>query len=425
MDVKNISVPGIYKESADFRFFCKWFETSLDKIKYNTENFFDLYDPLRCPEDLLWLLADTMGYKFDDRENLPTSFNRLVLLYFMSMIYNRGSKDGVTLAAEVNLTQFVIRDRINGYTDENGNKVEGKEILNNRLEDTSIPVNAAYVTPHTSEGYIDVVYFSEEVPIDACIEYVRPLGMFLFQHAGVRFDARTKITIDSRLTDTRDLGLSDSFGPTQVGHYRCEDYARLQKTTEIVQSIEGNTYKKSVNDTGHIRHSVWSRNSDFEDKEYGDNSYESGAGKTARPAPNPGYRALYSLQLSNNEEIVRSLVGPIFSLGFEPQSVDVSFKDNYLKNPPATDDLNEKACNLRYDRTLDEEQTDKNLSGVFDVSVVNADSENSLNPKPAVNPIMAAMGDAISLNDENTKYSKSDKGTGEITTIDLSDDIDE
>lgn len=386
MDIKNISVPEIYKESSDFRFFCKWFETALDKIKYDTENFFDLYDPLRCREDLLWLLADTMGYKYDDR--LPTAFNRLVLLYFMSMIYNRGSKDGVTLAAEVNLTQFVINLRAYGSTDEKGNVIDGKRILENRLEDTSIPVNSVSVTPHTPEGYIDVVYFSTEVPLDACIEYVRPLGMFLFQHAGVRFDARTQITVDARLTDTRDIGLSASFGPTQVGHYRREDYARLQKTVEMTKEIEGTTVKEPTNDIAHARHPVWYRNSTYEVDTY--------------PNINPGYRALYSLQLSNNEEIIKALIDPIFSLGYEPQSVGIHFPDDYLKHPST-----EKDWNLRYDRQTDESYTKKNAVGEYDVSVIDAGrSPDIVHPRPAVNPIMGEVGDAISMNNENTKYTR-------------------
>ena len=406
MDIKNISVPEIYKQSADFRFFCKWFETSLDKTKYDTENFFDLYDPLRCREDLLWLLADTMGYKYDDR--LPTAFNRLVLLYFMSMIYNRGSKDGVTLAAEVNLAQFVIQYRAYGNVDDRGGDIDaqGKKILENRLEDTSIPVNAVVVTPHTEYGYIDVVYFATKVPLDACIEYVRPLGMFLFQHAGVRFDARTKITVDARLTDMRDVGFSAAFGPTQVGHYRREDYARLQKTVEKTKEIEGMpSMKEPTNDTSHTRRDVWYRNSTYEDQALGDGTYGSGAGKTTDAHGNkinPGYRSLYSLQLSNNEEIVKALIDPIFSLGFEPQAVEVSFPDDYLKRPPM-----EKDWNLRYDRATDEAITEKNADGEYDISVIDPDrSKDIINPRPAVNPIMASMGDAISLNEQNTKYTK-------------------
>lgn len=406
MDIKNISLPEIYKESEDFRFFCKWFKTALDKIKYDTENFFDLYDPLRCPEELLWALADTMGYKYDDR--LPTSFNRLVLLYFMSMIRNRGSRDGVTLAAETNLAQFTILMRAQGYTDEYGDKHDGKEILYNRLEDTSIPVNSVYVTPHTEAGYIDVVYFSTKVPLDACIEYVRPLGMFLFQTAGVRFDARTKITVDARLTHTAELGIS--IGPTHVGHYRREDYARLQKTID-------NATNMPVNDKSHVRKPVWYRNSDYEDTKFGDASYGSGAGKYPDgdgPGCDPGYRSLFSLQMSNNEEIVKSLIDPIFSLGYEPQSISTQIPLDYL-NPPYRN-TDRPRVNLRYDKHMDELSTPGIKLGEYDVVTVdNARSKNVLNPRPAVNPVMSSLGDSIAINDTNTKYTKAD-ADGNITT---------
>ena len=67
MKFEDISVPDIYKQSQDFRFFLHWFNLSLSAIKYDTENLLDLYDCLKCPENLLWMLADTIGYKYDDR----------------------------------------------------------------------------------------------------------------------------------------------------------------------------------------------------------------------------------------------------------------------------------------------------------------------------------------------------------------------
>lgn len=413
MDIKNISLPEIYKESADFRFFCKWFEEALGKIKHDTENFFDLYDPLKCPEDLLWALADTMGYKYDDR--LPTSFNRLVLLYFMSMIRNRGSKDGVTLAAETNLAQFPILMKAQGYTDEYNVEHEGKEILYNRLEDTSIPVNSVYVTAHTPEGYIDVVYFSTKIPLDACIEYVRPLGMFLFQTAGVRFDARTKITVDARLTHTAELGIS--IGPTHVGHYRREDYARLQKTVDHEDTMP-------TNDKTHVRNPVWYRNSDYEDDTYGDGEYGSGAGMYPNgkgTGCDPGYRSLFSLQMSNNEEIVKALIDPIFSLGYQPQSVDTKVPMDYL-NPPYRD-TDKPRVNLRYDKHMDELSTPGSGIGKYDVVTVEPNrSKDILNPRPAVNPVMFSLGDSISLNDTNTKYTKvTDADAGTIKSADVVD----
>ena len=386
MKFSDIPVPEIYKESADFRFFLKWTELALTQIKYDIENTMDLYDPLRCPEELLWMLADTMGYKFDDR--LPTAFNRLVLLYFMSMIHNRGCKNGLTLAAEVNLAQFGIRE----YGKSN-------EVLYNRLEDTSIPVNAVYVTPHTPEGYIDVVYFSTEVPTDSCIEYVRPLGMYCFQHSGVRVDARTKISIDARLTNSENLELS--IGPTHVGHYTRADYASLQRVKEVEHTYEykdkdGNVireYKYTMPqiDRSHRRSDVYYRNSDAE-------------GGTS-PYVNPGFRALYSLQLANNEHIVKAmipdketgeLVEPdrIFGLGYSVADVGVFNPQNVLRS---TDD---KAYNLLYNRQMEE-------SLGSDVSTIDASrTTDAENPRPAVNPGMFTLGDAISVNTQNTLYSK-------------------
>lgn len=362
MKISEIPVPEVYKESADFRFFLKWFETCLSKIKYDTDNMLDLYDPQRCPSNLLWLLADTMGFKYDTR--LCTAFNRLVLLYFVSMIRNKGSKTGVTLAAEVNLAQF----NINNYGKE-------KDILYDRLEDTSIPVNSVYVTPHTKEGYIDIVYFSTEKPIDACVEYVRPLGMYLFDHAGVRFDARTKISIDARLTNTKEIGVS--IGATHVGHYTRADYASMQHTLDS---------DPMQVDMKHERDKVWYRNSDAE----GERSN----------AVDPGWRSLFSLQLSNNEHIVESLIpekDKIFSIGYEPQKIDTFLPDDYLDpnyiasaEYRKSDDYR-RPFNLRYDRKQEEAITQ-------DVYTVDADrTKDILNPRPAVNPVMSNIGDAIAL----------------------------
>lgn len=405
MDMRSISVPEIYKQSQDFRFFMDWFATALAKLQYDTENSLDLYDPLRCPEDLLWMLADTIGFKYDDR--LPASFNRLVLIYFMSMIHNRGSKDGVTLAAETNLAQFNILLKAGGGVNDDGNKVDGNDILYNRLEDTSIPVNSVYVTPHTSEGYIDVVYFSTQIPIDACIEYVRPIGMFLFQHAGVRFDTRTKIEVDARLTNSRDIGMS--FGPVQVGHYRREDYARLQRITR--------DSNKEQDPEFHKRNEVWYRNSIYEDIANGDGRY--GSGTALLSEINPGYRALYSLQLSNNEEIMRSLIDPIFSLGHEPLDVDVTYPDDYIVQRQYNSNTSNydtvyynpyKDVNLRYDRFTDESNTAPTSSDQYDVMTVDPErSPNILNPRPAVNPIMTKVGGAISLSTKNTIYTTINK----------------
>ncbi len=462
MQFNDVSLPEVYTESADFRFFLKWFASSLSKLKYDHENLVDLYDPLRCADRLVWMLADTMGFKYDSR--LSTAFNRLVLIYFMSMIRNRGSNDGVTLAAETNLAQFSLNAAANeGYEDAQGNWVPPKEILNHRLEDTSIPVNSAYVTSHVEEGYIDVVYFSTKLPIDACIEYVRPLGMYLFQTAGVRFDGRTKVSVDARLTNMNDLSIS--IGPTHVGHYRREDYARLQKslnqklpeegssmsgysvlpqyTTKSVEyldpatgeiktrleiedvkyaiagpdgtKIPGLIYKTesealaeipkySQVNPQHIRQSVYYRNSAYE--------------KQPNPEINPGYRSLYSLQISNNDHIVKALIDPYFSLGYGPQDVSVTYPDDYL-NPlyvdrpngadgtpdPSLEQPATKAWNLRYNAQA-EYSSEGGESSAQAYTLNKSKVQSVIKPQPAVNPIASKLGDAVSMDSQNKLYTK-------------------
>lgn len=361
MNIKDIPVPEIYKESADFRFFLKWFDYALTKTQYDTNNLMDLYDPLRCPKDLLWMLGDTMGYQYDDR--LCAAFNRFAMLFFMSMIKYKGSKTGVTLAAEVNLKQ---KD-IDAYGEEN-------DINYDRLEDTSIPVNSVYVEPNVDAGYIDVVYFTDETPVDSCIEYVRPLGMYCFQHAGVRIDSATKISVDARLANANDtLG---SIGVTRVGHYSRNDYARLQHmSNEQKQS-------NNLNDT---RNPAWK------------NSSTSPVDGT--PNMNAGYRALNSLQLANNEHIVKSLFSqPIFSLGLGP-TVETIQQTN----------VNDPKYNLLYDRTTDlttqhyvyEEPEVKDYLPVDTLDTARVSTPT--NPKPKVNGIMTEMGQRILPSDPTRK----------------------
>lgn len=327
MDIKSIPVPAVYKEeSSDFRFFMRWFELALSKIQRDTEEFFDLYDPLRCPAELLWMLGDTMGYTQDTR--MSTAFNRLVLVYFMSMIRLKGSRDGVTLAAQVNLDQFKLKK----YAEENS-------ILSNRLEDTSIPSNSVYVQPHVEDGYIDLVYFSDQVPVDTCTEYVRPIGMYMVPHAGVRYDAETGIGIDVRLTDKRDIGIS--IGSTHVGHYSYDDYSRMQRLqiSDLaddfnVKDTEGRTRDErnsgypsdNLSDT---REPVWFRNSKYEGK--------------PDPDINPGYRALYSLQLVNGDPTLMSLISGLGLGSISPENVSV---------------FNDETCEV-YDQKYYEEQYKK------------------------------------------------------------------
>lgn len=377
MRLNQVAVPEIYTSSADFRTFLHWFQIALERIRYDTENLLDLYDPLKCPSHLLWMLADTMGFRYDDR--LCTAFNRAVLVYFMSMIRNKGSKDGVALAAEVNLKQFLIEE-----------DAQADSVLWERLEDTTIPVNAVSVTPHTAEGYIDVVYFSTKVPVDACIEYVRPLGMYLFDYAGVRLDGETKISVDARLTNLTDLGVS--LGPTHVGHYRRDDYARMQRIDE--SEVSGVTVNRQLADR---RHLAWYRNSQYE----GD------------PSLDAGYRALYSLQLCNNEHVVQALIQDDEGRFVEPDRFFELGYQAWMDSPE---------YNLIYRPEV--EATHGDDVSTIEQRIVSSGGDIQVIDGPGVNMRMSAIGDAISLDEINSQYTKRNPD-GSISVVNVPTPVDD
>ena len=166
----------------------------------------------------------------------------------------------------------------------------------------------------------------------------------------------------------------------------------------IDKDATGRVIDISVN-AEHSRNKAYYRNSDAE----GGSS----------PYVNPGYRTLYSLQLCNNEHIVKSLIPeadnpenlvepePIFGLGYGPQDVTLFAADILSTLEPGV--------NLLYDREMEESITD-------DVYTVDANRTHSVTkPGPAVNPIMSTLGDAISVYpDKNTLYTSVD-ASGELT----------
>ena len=281
MRLQDVSVPEVYKESQDFRFFLKWFELCLSQIHYDIENMQDIYDPLRCKTDLLWMLADTMGFQYDERQY--PAFNRLVLLYFMDMIRNRGSKDGMLTAGQVNLASKTILEKFSLVPDEQDpskwdevwEELEDS-IYQDRLYSDVLPANSVSVYSNPEQGYIDVIYFADSLPdFDTCIEYVRPIGMYCSQTPGVRYDAKTRISIDSRLVDTA----MNAFGRTMVANYYTNgndvDYGNLQDYNNGTKVARNRAYKSNSN-------------------------YEGTATVDA------GYRTLYSLQVSNTPQAIRS-----------------------------------------------------------------------------------------------------------------------
>jgi hypothetical protein len=219
--------------------------------------------------------------------------------------------------------------------------------------------------------------------------------MYCFQHAGVRIDSTTKISVDARLANANDvLGL---IGTTRVGRYSRNDYARLQHMTNEPKQ------RNNLNDS---RALAW------------ENSSTAPVGGS--PKMNAGYRALSSLQMANNEHIVKSLFSePIFDLGYGP-TVD-TMEDVDVKDP---------RYNLRYNRTVDLQSyyqgvdENGNLIPTYDempeylpVDTLDHNRESTpTNPKPKVNGIMTELGQRIIPTYPTPIITDTDDGTKVIKT---------
>lgn len=163
-------------------------------------------------------------------------------------------------------------------------------------------------------------------------------------------------------------------GNNRISDYTREDYASLQKAEEY----EADKYQLEGRPDGFLSNSTdLSRKTDA------------------------GYRALYSLQLCNNENVVKSLMNEMFSIGVDGKTGDIEVNTQGEASEPLTVDTkdfisrNNLAYNLDKDQSITLDQTgtvlDPPESGVYPY-------------RPRVGPAMASVGDAIFLDNSNSQY---------------------
>lgn len=92
-------VPKVYSDSRDYRALLKILDLLIFCIKIDTDNFVNLLNPMKCPANMLPLLASYVGYDYDYNESVYA--NRLIIKYYPYMIRNRGSETGIKLAVSL------------------------------------------------------------------------------------------------------------------------------------------------------------------------------------------------------------------------------------------------------------------------------------------------------------------------------------
>lgn len=104
-DLTKNYVPESYVSSRDYRVFLRMLGVLLTVFKDNIDSFVSLYSAEDCPDGMLPLLADMVGYKYD--EGFSVENNRILIKYFPYLLRNRGSEYGIKLATALSLNTSV------------------------------------------------------------------------------------------------------------------------------------------------------------------------------------------------------------------------------------------------------------------------------------------------------------------------------
>lgn len=217
-------IPNIYEQSYDMRIIARLIDAEAEILRYYTEHILDCYSPEHCPQNLLEVLAEHIG--FDYQELKSVMYNRVVLKNFIkNMIRYRGSATGIGNAAAIDIR---YRQTYPQYYFDPESAKQGQPWVENPEYGQQIPmtfhesidINKTWIDTDVEAGiiYLFIIasdYFPKITPgmsteekkanyeermrrlLDLAYlqEYVRPVGMYLLPMVARKVNPQTDITV--------------------------------------------------------------------------------------------------------------------------------------------------------------------------------------------------------------------------------------
>lgn len=165
-------IPNVYK-SRDYQALLILLDIVINTSKYEIDNLLDLYDPEICTADVLPYLANYIGYIYNYTDTVQE--NRNIIKNFTTMIRNRGSETGITLAAALSLSGSDNKDFISDLAHLN-------------------------IIMHYDTGLIEILYPREKTKVRNLLDWVRPVGMYIDLTPGTIIDNRSAISVSDRVS---------------------------------------------------------------------------------------------------------------------------------------------------------------------------------------------------------------------------------
>lgn len=151
-DLSRGFVPEVYSDSRDFRVFLRQLGILVSVFKDSIDSFTSLYSADDCPDDILPILAEMVGYTYDS--SLSIEKNRIIIKYFPKMLRYRGSEEGFKIAMALSLNT----------SDQAG---------------TAYPSESVLIETDYDTGEIKIYYPSLDLIKKDLINKVRPVGTYV------------------------------------------------------------------------------------------------------------------------------------------------------------------------------------------------------------------------------------------------------
>lgn len=240
LDLNDLT-PEVYRSSRDFKVFLRLLEYVLSSVKYDIDNWLDLYDPIKCPARFLEYLADLIGYKYNT--TISVAENRIIMSKFVEMLKNKGSDIGIRMAAALSLNAQLASDPTSAEYQEAVNLLQQLE---------------TYYDKDT--GVITIYYPKDLAKVRDLLYYVRPVGSFIKYVPAVMSEPPGNnmgvYTSVDTVTHPYDSEKSNKINHAQVGLSRVSSHIPLFNylATYTIQEIdsEGNI----INETTFTNESV-------------------------------------------------------------------------------------------------------------------------------------------------------------------------
>lgn len=163
----NKYIPQVYGKSRDIQVFTGLLDIIATCVKDDIDNLYYIYDPMKCPEQFLPLLAKTLNYSYDYTDTVLQ--NRRIIATFVELEKLKGSQRGLLVAVALSLISTKL-------SVDNLQLVSQSDIADIGYFDAlkDLEINFMY-----KEGIIQIRYPSIFTRVKDLVDYVRPVGMSL------------------------------------------------------------------------------------------------------------------------------------------------------------------------------------------------------------------------------------------------------